>query len=333
MASATSPDAACGKHDVGEMRKVGLAAMRSKTPLYGVEMSGRLVKVDLTSGKTTILSDHGFYSALTLRASADGRWLSYSGVLKIGDKTQYWLYDRRSNSERLVYEHPAWGGGIPAFSPDSRYLAISASYDSRWHSTSRAGMFVFDTATSRVISVKLPTRIPVRDAWAAIDWSQDGKTLLIMMRAMSSRSDFSYFGFDPASGRIEKLSGEYDSQSHGHHFKRGAKAVPAAAQGVPKSDLAHLAAWSPDRQWHAYVDQRQENRPYQLVVANKAGAIKPAAVGHYNQCEGYTLNMTGWLDERHLVYRNGMMKFRIYDAQTGNTADLSDDETLLSFTW
>lgn len=333
-ASAASPDAGCGKRESSAVRKVPLSAMRSKTPLYMMDAAGRLIKLDLTSGKRTILSDHGFGSAPALRASSDGRWLSYSGELKTGNKKQYWLYDRSSDSERLVYEHPAWGGGIPAFSPDGRYLAISASYDSRWGSASRAGMFVFDTATARMVTVKLPVAIPVQDMWASPDWSQDGKTLLILVRDMSSDAGFIYVGFDPVSGRIEKLSGQYDKKAYRHDFKRGATVIPVAEEGVPRSDVAHQSAWSPGRQWHAYFDGRQDSRPYQLVVASRAGVVKPVAVGGYSQCEGYTLSITGWLDERHLVYRSGMMTFYVFDAETGKTAHLAgDDDTLASFTW
>ena len=334
LASSTSMDAACGQHASGDARKVALASMRSKTPLYVIDHAGRLVKLDLASGTTTTLSDHRFDSMPSLRASADGRWLSYSGVLEGGGKTQDWLYDRRSGSERLVYEHPAWGGGIPAFSPDSRYLAISASYDKRWESTSGAGLFLFDTATARLLRVTLPTKVPVRDAWTATDWSQDGKLLLILVRGKLPESQFSYVGYAPASGRIETLSGHYDPRAHRHHFKRGAQRIPAAEERSPKSDGAPSSARSPGGTWRAYFEQRQDTRPYRLVVANKAGVSMPVAAGSYNQCEGYTLHISGWLDERHLVYRNGMMKFLIFDAETGNTADLlGDDNAPLSFTW
>lgn len=281
-----------------------------------------------------ILSDHGFDSTPTMRASADGRWISYSGMLKGSDKKQYWLYDRRSNSERLVYEHPAWGGGIPVFSPDSRYLAISANYDSRWDSVSLAGIFVFDTAAARWLSIKLPTKIPIEDAWASTDWSQDGKTLLIMVRAMSTSDESRYFGFDPVSGKIEKLSGQYDARAYRHDFKRGTQAIPAAEELLPQSHVALDSAWSSDRKWHAYFDKRQESRPYQLVVANKEGVIKAVAVGRYSQCEGHTLAISGWLDERYLVYGNGLTKYAIFDAETGDTAELfGGSDTLHAFTW
>lgn len=315
--------------------QVALGTMRSKTPLYVMDEFGRLLKFDLSAGKkTTILSDHGFASMPTLRASADGRWLSYDGVLKSGDKTQYWLYDRHSASERLVYEHPAWGGGIPVFSPDSRYLAISASYDRRWDSARRAGIFVFDTATARLLSITLATKIPIEDAWASTDWSQDGKTLLIMVRAMSGSDEWRYFGFDPATGNTEELSGHYDSRAYRHHFKRGTQAIPAAEELMPPSQVGLDSAWSPDRKRHAYFHNRQVNLPYQLVVANREGMIKTVAVGRYSQCEGHTLAISGWLDERYLVYANGLTRYAIFDAETGATADLFDDnESLRAFTW
>ncbi|NHZ94660.1 WD40 repeat domain-containing protein [Massilia sp. CCM 8734] len=332
-ASAASPDTPCGKHDAGAAGNVALPAMSIKTALYGVAVSGRLLKVDLDGGKTTILSDHGFESMPSLRASADGRWLSYSGVLKTGNKTQYWLYDRRRHSEQLVYEHPAWGGGIPAFSPDSRYLAIGAAYDSRWGGASGDGLFLFDTQTSRLLPVKLPPGISGRQAWPSTSWSRDG-TLLLLARGLLPDARFSYVGYHPASTRSSMLSGQYDAQEHRYTFKRGNKTIPAADEGVPRSDIAHESGWSPGRQWHAYFDQRQDSRPYQLLVADKAGAIRPVAVGGYSQCEGYTLNIIGWFDERHLLYRSGMTTYRVFDAETGNTADLpGEDDMPLSFTW
>ncbi|UUZ46945.1 hypothetical protein LP420_25170 [Massilia sp. B-10] len=97
-----------------------------------------------------------------MRPSFDGRWISYSGVQQKKGKTQYWLFDRKTKTDRLVFEHPAWGGGMPSFSPDGRYLSIDANYDTRWGNTSGAGMYLFDTATSSMVSVKLPTAIDQR---------------------------------------------------------------------------------------------------------------------------------------------------------------------------
>lgn len=119
--------------------------MRIQVPLYVMHHSGRLMKMDLQTGERITLSDHGFRMPPMLLPSGDGRWLVYSGETKDTNKTQYWLYDRRNHSERLIHEHPPYGRAIPSFSPDSRYFVIGAWYDSRWPGASLAGIYLFDT--------------------------------------------------------------------------------------------------------------------------------------------------------------------------------------------
>ncbi len=333
MASVTGMHTGCGQpHATGE-RKVPLASMRSKAPLYVMEDYGHLVKMDLRTGDRTILSDHGFYMMPTLRPSGDGRWLSYSGVLKGTDKTQYWLYDRHKYTDQLVFEHPAWGGGIPSFSPNSRYLVISAGYDSRWPDAGPAGVYLFDTTTMRLEAVQLPALRADRKAWVSADWSQDGKELLIRVRNPAAKEGFDYFSYRLANRKIEELSGRYIRSASRHEFLRGALAVPAADELRPRGDLGVRSAWSPGRNWHAHFDQRQDSLPYQLMITSKEGVSKSIATGHYEQCEGNTLYITGWLDERHLVYRNSMTYY-IFDVQTGATAELSSKDNMpFMFTW
>ena len=116
-------------------------------------------------------------------------------MLKREDKTQYWLYDRHKRNDQLDYEHPARGGGTPSFSPDSRYLLISAGYDSRWPDASRAGVFLFDTTTMLLQSVRLPALEANKSAWVSGNWSRDGKELLILVRNMSPKEGLDYFSY------------------------------------------------------------------------------------------------------------------------------------------
>jgi dipeptidyl aminopeptidase/acylaminoacyl peptidase len=307
--------------------------MHSKAPLYVMESSGRLVKMELPTGDKTVLSDHGFYMMPTLRPSGDGRWLSYSGVMKGAEKTQYWLYDRHKHTERLVYEHPAWGGGIPAFSPDNRYLAISAGYDSRWADASRSGIYLYDTTTMDLHAVPLPALKANRTAWVSADWSQDGKALLILVRNAAAKEGFDYFSYRLATRRIEALSGRYNRKTSRHEFRSGTQAIPASEAIMPRSQLGERSAWSPGRNWHAYLDERQDSLRYQLLISSKEGVTRPVAAGRYEQCAGRPLLISGWLDERHLVYRNSMNYF-IFDAVTGASSDLfSENDMPLTFTW
>lgn len=323
----------CGQAQSAVTGEVPLTKMSSATPLYVMESSGRLVRLELRNQRRTILSDHGFYMMPSLVPSGDNRWLSYDGVLKGADKTQYWLYDRHKHTDQLLFEHPAWGGGIPSFSPDSRYLVISAGYDSRWPDAGRAGVYLFDTTTKRLDAVQLPALKADRKAWVSADWSGDGKELLILVRNPTAKEGFDYFSYRLANRKIEALSGRYVRSASRHEFFRGARAIPAAEELRPRGDLSARSAWSAGRNWHAHIDQRPDSLPYQLMITSKEGVSKAIATGHYEQCEGNTLHITGWLDERHLSYRKSMTYY-IFDVQTGTTAELfSEDSMPLRFTW
>jgi dipeptidyl aminopeptidase/acylaminoacyl peptidase len=330
-ASASSATAAlpgCGQpHSSGEGR-VPLASMRKQTPLYVMEGYGRLVKMDLRTGVKTTLADHGFDSEPNLRPSGDGRWLSYSGAPKGTDKTQYWLVDRHNDSKQLVYEHPPFGGGISAFSPDSRYLLINAN----WADASRAGIYLFDTTAMRLHSVPLPVNAN-RALSVSAAWSQDGKELLILVRTRWTKEGFDYFSYGLATKRIDAVTGRYNNQTNRHEFSRGAHRIPAFEEIVPRSQLAGRSEWSPGRSWRAHIDEHQDDAAYQLLVTNSKGATRPVVAGRYERCAGHTLFISGWLDDRHLIYRNSL-NFFIFDAQTGSIADLfSNKDVFVMFTW
>lgn len=333
-ASASAPTGAssCGISPTAEGRAVPLASMRSTTPLYSMEGSGRLVRIDLGTSKNTTLSDHGFEMMPILRPSANGRWLSYSGGRKGMQKTQYWLYDRNKRIDKLVFEHSAWGGGIPSFSPDSRHLLITGGYETRSPNASPAGVYLFDTAAMRLHPVRLPAFESAKPAWVSAAWSRDGKELLILVRNMTAGKGFDYFSYELGTKKVEQLSGRFIRNGSRHEFIRGAKVVPESEQIIPQSELGNRLAWSPDGSWHAQVDESLDDRPYRLLVTGKAGIARPVATGQYEHCGGSSLLISGWLDDRHLLYRNSMSYF-IYDAQNGTTAELFSADRSVSFTW
>jgi hypothetical protein len=117
-------------------------------------------------------------------------------------------------------------------------------------------------------------------------------------------------------------------------FKRGSRMIIEADEVISPSDMGQRSAWSVGRKWHAYLEETPSSLPYHLLVADRDGVIKQVAVGSYSQCEGNSLLVTGWLDERYLVYRNGSFRFFIYDAEKGTTANLfGEEDTPQSFSW
>jgi hypothetical protein len=310
----------CGGAPAGDQGKVPLASMHSDVPLYVARASKGVAEMDLRSGITTTLSNHGFHAAPTLHLSGDGRWLGYDGSVEATGTSQYWLYDRRARSERLIYEHPE-GGQMTGFSPDSRYLAIGAAYHDRWPDASRAGLFLFDTTSMRLQRIPLPARkkLPVIIAPA---WARDGKALLVMVRNEWTPDGFEYFSYDPATGRMEAITGDYNKGANRHEFFRGAQRIPTTDEIVRPTGLDGQPVWAPGRNWQARIDGHDGKPPtYALRVIGKGGAARTAATGYHSHCLGATLAIHGWLDDRHLIYRNAM-DYLIFDAQTGTTADL-----------
>jgi hypothetical protein len=69
------------------------------------------------------------------------------------------------------------------------------------------------------------------------------------------------------------------------------------------------------------------------LVTSRGCVNGTVATGHYEQCAGLTLQINGWLDEHHLVYRNSM-NYYILDARIGTIAQLfNETEMPLTFTW
>jgi dipeptidyl aminopeptidase/acylaminoacyl peptidase len=270
--------------------------------------------------------------------SVDGRWISYSSELE-GDKTsEYWLYDRVKGIDRRVLEHPAWGGGIPTFSPDGKMIAIFANYDSRWPNETGAGLYVFETETLQRLPIALPTSIAIKDAFADVKWSQDGSELLIMIRSMSSEPDKrEYFSFQPLTKQMTKISGHYDESIHDDVYSRNGQKINTSPEGLPRSSISLESQRSPSEKWNAYFGKKNADTSYILNVADNKGNIKEAVAGRYSQCMGDTIKITGWIDDQRLMYRDDSGEYstyRVFDATTGKTADLfSERDAMLQFTW
>ncbi|PWF40423.1 hypothetical protein C7C56_025950 [Massilia glaciei] len=71
-----------------------------------------------------------------------------------------------------------------------------------------------------------------------------------------------------------------------------------------------------------------------MKVVGPNGVVREIAYGHYENCEGNTLYITGWIDEQHLVFRDHSFNYRVFETSTGNTADLfNGEESMRIFDW
>ncbi|MEK6245156.1 MAG: hypothetical protein AABM33_11740 [Pseudomonadota bacterium] len=322
--------AKCGPDSTTAKSTVPLSSLSITTPVFMFERSGRFLRGNLASGEWTQISNHGFNYAPTIVSSADGRWISYSGEVKTRNSKQYWLYDKRTGSDRLYHQHPTWGGGIPEFSPDSKWIALFAEYDTRWPSPSGAGLYLIsvETLASSFLENPSAVAIPKNQAIRFVTWSKDGSEMLLTMRAFPPGVEQTreHFAYRMAEKRYERISGEYDQR--GEKFFRGGSRIAVHEPPTIQSRVRYREIASPDGRWTASID-----RAYELTVSAKEAASKKVSVGRYDDCSGVTIGINGWLDARHMVYSVESESY-VFDAVTGRKADLfRGPNQPAAFTW
>lgn len=336
LATLAADAAACGTIPPGQEEKnteartarVSLASMAIKSPIFLFDGSNRFFKFDLNEKNWTPVSDHGFSDKEpTLSSSVDGRWISYSGPLKDKTTTQYWIYDQRSGTDKLVLEYPVWGAGEPKFSPDGKMLAIALNFDSRqW-----AGVYLYDTKKLQrwTVQLPIPVTLSVPTAW----WSKDGKELLVSISDFSNRAMDKYYSYHLAAKRVEEISGRHDEGGYDATFLRKGREIGTFWGASARSSQYHDSQFSPSGRWNAYLDKEQPDTSYLLNVVDKKGAVKKVALGYHMGCNIDTIAITGWLDDQHLVYRDGSSRF-VFDTVTASSAVLFDEnEHPPLFTW
>lgn len=322
--------AECGSSSDTRESLVRVATLGITTPVYSFDVEGRFFKANLITGQLTQVSDRGFDHAPTVVPSPDGRWLSYSGKLKGQDKTQYWLYDKRSGSDRKYHEHPAWGGQIPVFSPDSKSIALYANFDKRWPSADGTGLYLVDVTSLRSTFLGNPSAVavPVNQGYANASWSSDGNDILLMMRPLIAGIEprREHFAYRLKEARFERIAGEY--AQNGDHFFRNGSRVEVFEQLRIQSHARHRSYYSGDGKWKAWIDD-----VYRLHVGAPGKPGKVVATGSYDRCAGPTLAINGWLDARHLVYTIVSGAF-VFDVETGQRATLfPDQKTYAAYAW
>ncbi len=308
--------------------------MGIKTPVYFMRREGQFAKTDLINQDSKRLAEHDFVNGVDMTQSADGRWISYLGVRAGDTRMQYWLFDRQTNSVRLVYEHPALGARTPIFSPDSKYLVVGVSTDSRWPAA-EVGLFLFDTASMRKTKLRLPVSIPEKEIGPSARWSKDGTELLILVRSMRHNGNevpFEYLSYRPASKSMEKLAGRVEPKIARYAFMRNGMEIPVFEDLLPRSAREPESEGSPKGTWHAFVENKADSQQYVLKIRNRDGSIK--TVGSMGVAYCGRMLISGWLDEDHLVIRHRFDQYLVYEASSGNMAELPEElKSSRNFTW
>lgn len=320
--------------------QVPVDSMNIQKTVHAIDNEGRLFKIDLRNGRRTQLSDHKFFSdwpdityEVSVEFSADKRWISYSHDLGDFTSTQYWLYDTQNESDRLALQTPAKGLGQSKISPDGRLLAVAVNYSDNWPDPNIAGIYLIETATLKQTRIKLPTKRALKDGLAHVDWSADGKELLVSLTDLPPHNEKDeFYSWHVAEENLEPVSGKYDQRLYKVRFSRHGVEVPVAPDRSPQSKTALTELASPTGAWHAQFSKPGANGNFSLEVQGKDGSLRTVFTGRSEACHEAIIRQNGasilaWLDEHHLVFKDGQPVFFVFDVATGKTALLFDGST------
>jgi dipeptidyl aminopeptidase/acylaminoacyl peptidase len=274
--------AGCDKKQEVKLHLVPLQSMGIKTPVYGIDNTGALFRLNLPEANRTIISRHAFYPnrhefdfGVAVKQSSDGRWISYSHELGDSNVLQYWLYDTRQKTDRMAFQAEAGLSGEASFSPDGSMLATALGAEAGVRKTD-AGVYLIDTATLNRTRIPLPTKHPLNEVIFAPRWSADGKELLIELEVDKAKHEKNeYYSWHLADKRAEKIDGDGSNYDNLRFLRQGA-AISLAADLEPQSENWATESASASGNWHAKLRQPDEQGKLSLEIKGKAGATETA---------------------------------------------------------
>ena len=166
--------------------------------------------LDIDAKKTTRLTKDTTVAVVNFEISADGRWIGYSAipndrykrnVTEQGIYSDLYLLDTRSGAIERLTNNPETGEGGLSFSPDSKWVAFSASDDMSAYNMKNQRVYLRAVDAKGGEWRKLGTDLDgdVSVGW----WSPDAKTIYFNE---GLRATNQLFALDVASGKTRQLT-------------------------------------------------------------------------------------------------------------------------------
>ena len=168
--------------------------------------------LDVAGKKTTRLTRDTSYSVTNFSLSDDGRWIAYTGIANNRYKRNVteqningdaYLLDTQGGAIERLTNNEEVGESLPSFSPDSKWLAFSASDDMTGYNMKNARVYLRAVADRGGQWRKLGTNLDgdVSVGW----WSKDGRTIYFNEGVKATNQ---LFALDVASGNARQLTSE-----------------------------------------------------------------------------------------------------------------------------
>lgn len=320
--------AGCGGAPAGPA-KTAPFEVPTRHVLYGFGQDGSLYRGDFNGKHWVRLQTHDF-GTVNATISPDHRWVIYGGdkdleyrkLIGSPDAEELWLFDAQTQKSRRIMARPfaSMVSVHTAFSPDGRHAVTFSDYDDRTPIPSLSGLYRIDLAEGNAKYIgfsRTDTHAKTR-LFGSPAWSRDGRLFLLYI---PDDGDFKYASVDPMTGRAIKVSGRYDRKRYEHEFLAHGKAIPMLEARSPPSRYLMAHARSPNGARQADLDDR-----FRITIASRSkrdGSASRSAIaqGRYDDCEGLTIGILGWLGDDYLVYRNDG-DFFVHEARTNRSRPL-----------
>lgn len=352
LASGAFASPACASVPVCESRhrppSRPLKSVSLDLPFYFFDQAGRFYRANFGNDTRRLISDHHFRPLSTdAGRSRSGRYVIYSGRLESNGEVQYWVYDKRSGTDRLLRQIPRGAHHYASFSPDGKQTAIMvvSPVPNRGWKPRTAILQLTDNASGQTRQARFPGDIPMLNhipiPWehdseqSDIFWSRDGDALLAYFSSHTKKgSTQEYYSVNAATLKPEQIGGR--PRAHGHPvFLDGTRRIPADDDTVLplRSVPTHPELRSPDGSWIAFRGFDLKKDFYTgIYVRGRKGTTKQIYRSRNDVCD--SAYVMAWLNSRYFLYRTYTWSTYIGDARTGRSKELfPDSEVRRLFDW
>jgi len=205
---------------------------------------------------------------------------------------------------------------LPDFSPDGKSIVLFSNFDSRNPDVEGMGIYLIDAESGAARHLGMPpqSKLSPTELFGSVYWAADRSTLYLFMvhptvESYRVRLD----------GHFEPVEGDYKRYAMKAEFRLNGQLVALFDPPNLQSRRGWSAQASSDGKFKADIDMVT----HELRVIDSGGNPRHVATGGYNQCEGITIDIKGWVGH-FLVYSVGNEHF-LFDAERGRSRRLFAD--------